>query len=478
MLDISPQDSDSIRLHVVDGREDREYAALSYCWGKSPPFITLASSIKEYLEGIELSSMPKTFQDAVQVTRDLGIRFLWIDALCIVQDKNEDVINELSRMRTYYQNALVVIAASGARDVKEGFLKFRSSSGPSCSALSMPDEQNALLTDAPFYDMEGKQGRITLSLRPHSYVAREEPLNQRAWTLQERLLCPRVLGFPSTGGFFLQCEREERHDDTIHYGHRAGSERIYPSNSWTSNKHDFDIDNPHDAWFMHVRDYSSRHLSKSLDKYNAISGIAEAYHQKFQTLLGDYVAGHWRNHLTKSLHWYSFGLGPKPTPESNRPPSWSWLSVDGEVSFLPPLVLQSNHRSLVEVLFVGIRIAVEKLPFGPVELGCLSMKAQMGWCFWSPDKQHPYSPSLEWEDGSCIEVARTFADNNETFPTPRTRVYILPLCSSGIRPKLHGLLLQRVVPAFDRLYRRVGHVQGLPEDFLESCATPTIIAIL
>ena len=109
-------------------RGDR-YAALSYCWG--PPetlrgcsYQTTATTLQERKTLITLESLPKTIQDAVTLTRELGIRYLWVDALCILQGRDaearDDWKHESSLMAKVYGNAFVTIAAAKGQSVHEG----------------------------------------------------------------------------------------------------------------------------------------------------------------------------------------------------------------------------------------------------------------------------------------------------------------------------------------------------------------------
>ena len=70
------------------------YTALSHCWGVDP-FITLTKKTCETLEvAIPYADLPKNFQDAISYTRTMGIEYLWIDSLCIIQDSEEDWLRE------------------------------------------------------------------------------------------------------------------------------------------------------------------------------------------------------------------------------------------------------------------------------------------------------------------------------------------------------------------------------------------------
>jgi hypothetical protein len=97
------------------------YTALSYRWGGDQPFRTTKQTLSTKLGHISPSSMPKTLQDAVFVARKLGIRYLWIDSLCIIQDDPLDMARELSTMHTVYKNATIVIAAEFSACVHQGF---------------------------------------------------------------------------------------------------------------------------------------------------------------------------------------------------------------------------------------------------------------------------------------------------------------------------------------------------------------------
>ncbi|WAO94579.1 HET domain-containing protein [Fusarium falciforme] len=104
------------------GRRGR-YACLSYCWGKSEFTVTTRGNLKGHLElGIELKGLPQTFQDAVEVARELKLRYLWIDALCIIQDEDdhEDWKRECGNMASIYRNSYLTIAAAWATSANGG----------------------------------------------------------------------------------------------------------------------------------------------------------------------------------------------------------------------------------------------------------------------------------------------------------------------------------------------------------------------
>ncbi|KAI3572749.1 heterokaryon incompatibility protein-domain-containing protein, partial [Fusarium oxysporum f. sp. albedinis] len=87
------------------------YAALSYCWGDMSQnyYRTTRETLASRLQGFNINDLPKTLQDAVKVTRALGLEYIWVDVLCIVQDDSEDCNEQMSHVGHIYQNAAVTI---------------------------------------------------------------------------------------------------------------------------------------------------------------------------------------------------------------------------------------------------------------------------------------------------------------------------------------------------------------------------------
>lgn len=163
-----------IRLVETPTGKKGIYTALSHCWGSAQTSKTTASTLKSFSQNIDVLHLPKSFQDAILITRKLGIAYIWIDSLCIIQDSAGDWHREASRMENYYSNCFLNISALSARDSNVGFLNRRKLA---------PDVQ---LQD----DL-----RLRHASRPWGTVFYNSPLSQRAWVLQERLLSNRVLHF-------------------------------------------------------------------------------------------------------------------------------------------------------------------------------------------------------------------------------------------------------------------------------------------
>ncbi|KAK5652173.1 hypothetical protein OQA88_10816 [Cercophora sp. LCS_1] len=123
VLDVGgPTDGGDIYLRPSLPSENGQYVALSHCWGDLPLAQTSATNLKERMAGIKLTSLPKSFQDAVTLTRSIGIRYLWIDSLCILQGDTTDWQVQSSNMANIYNKAYLVISASQAANSSQGFI--------------------------------------------------------------------------------------------------------------------------------------------------------------------------------------------------------------------------------------------------------------------------------------------------------------------------------------------------------------------
>ena len=477
LLDVSQSNEDFIKLVLLPNNNPVEYAALSYCWGGCNNFVSTASTLETNEKGIHISRIPKTIQDAIRITQMMKIRYIWIDAICIIQDSAEDKIKELARMGVYYRNALFVIAASSASHANEGFLGHLQVGTPFYTTAVKQKERQNQTVFAPFYGPSDIEGRMAIDLVSEPYTPNTEPLEKRAWTYQEGLLCPRVLHFPSTGGFYLQCNKERRHNDTIYFG-MAPERMLILSNEFRSQFETLDQSRLlHEAWLMHTRRFSNRLLTNKDDKFNAIAGVAEAYKHHGNITLGDYLAGHWSKFIIESLNWRVYGSHLQTDGKPKRSPSWSWLSVDSPITPVSGLIFEKHFRSLVDIQFSGVKLVHEKLPLGPVQVGCIAMRARIGKATWISDPRRRYHCSLRLgdEDSSIRALAAT--DTVEMFPMAPVEVYFMPLCVAGVHSYVFGLILQRVAP-YEHLFYRTGHFENAPREFLESCSQPMLASII
>jgi hypothetical protein len=133
LLDVSG-DTGNIRLVETDSEIKRRhvrYVTLSHCWGRDISHLlkTTYSNYSSHMRGIPFATLPRTFRDAVIVTRELGMQFLWIDSLCICQYDNDDWDDweqQSIRMASTYANCTLSLEASALSDSRGGMMLERS----------------------------------------------------------------------------------------------------------------------------------------------------------------------------------------------------------------------------------------------------------------------------------------------------------------------------------------------------------------
>lgn len=197
VLEVFSVDSPGVRLHISTPGETSRYIALSHRWGdplEYQRFCTLRSNYRQYLDWISFGQLPKTFQDAVTITRALGVPFLWIDSLCIVQDDPEDWEIQSKQMEDVFNLAYCTIAAACARGTTDGFLKPRAT--------------------RDFVTLNNKHGDafyVCKMIDNFDADVEKGQLNQRGWVLQERALARRTIHFTDAQVYWecgdgVQCE--------------------------------------------------------------------------------------------------------------------------------------------------------------------------------------------------------------------------------------------------------------------------------
>jgi hypothetical protein len=171
-------------LRLIDSAtiDTERYVALSHCWGfGSEKFCTDKSNITQRSTSIDLREMPRTFRDAVIVTRGLGIKYLWIDSLCIIQDDNDDWYKEAAKMEQVFSEAYCTLCASSSKSSSEGFL----ARDRQRRCLEIPASGTDKIYICPSIDDFHRDVELA-------------PLNSRGWVLQERALSRRCIHYTST----------------------------------------------------------------------------------------------------------------------------------------------------------------------------------------------------------------------------------------------------------------------------------------
>lgn len=156
--------------------EQTSYIALSHCWGKTKMPRLLRGNINEYAQGVSIERLPKTFQEAMEVTHRLDVRYIWIDSLCIAQDDPADWEREAALMGYIYRNAFCTIAAVDSKDGLGGLFRTQYPKKSSPCLIGLENGVDPIYA-VPYPQSEATTFRTDLAL---------STWNSRGWCLQER----------------------------------------------------------------------------------------------------------------------------------------------------------------------------------------------------------------------------------------------------------------------------------------------------
>jgi hypothetical protein len=305
------------------------YVALSHCWGTLPITKTEKKTLQSRMESIPLSKISTNFQHAIEVTRKLGYWYLWIDALCIIQDDPDDWNTESTKMAEVYSRASLTLAAANSSSAEEGFLKPRSK----LRTVTVPYRAAAELIVGHFTIAE----QVPEDIYHDGFRNDVEggPLSLRGWTLQERLLSRRIIFFGKEE-FHWECRSARWSEST-----RMRPIRYVDISAGLAAFHGLPIFRPPagldrvrllNDWYMVVQEFTKRSLTKkNIDKLPALAGIAKVVQAGFGLECHTtYRAGLWSHDLPRALVWKTFA----PDAGSGAVlagPSWSWISRDARI---------------------------------------------------------------------------------------------------------------------------------------------------
>ncbi|KAL5315869.1 hypothetical protein ACEPPN_016742 [Leptodophora sp. 'Broadleaf-Isolate-01'] len=442
------------RLYETAGRPVEPYAALSYCWGTTGQLTSTRSTYQSHLAGIDPQALPETVRDAVEVTRKLGIKYIWVDSICIIQDDASDKAIEITQMEHVYSQATVTIMASRAASVHEGFLQER---------LPTTGTFRGSQFQVPYRCLNGDLDTVTLvSSLDDDFT---EPLNTRGWAMQERFLSARIIEY---GTFQTRWTCQDKRAIMPCDGFRAAllnteqqteglsretlsalrGEPFIPTEATGV----FDL---YDVWFNVVAVYCKRSLTSESDRLPAISGLAS----RFAVLLNDeYCAGLWRSRLAEDLLWTCVSY-PCVRSDNYQAPSWSWAASNHHIIF--HRVTVSTKVSTQDPAFsvLDCKIETEEIGglFGSIKSGTLTVSGRLREALWlirGPGSAAPDSPCcLYVNDGNGWEPAMLPARISVDFIDPEVESnsdeYFVPVTLLQIRVndrlgKANGLVLRHI----------------------------------
>ncbi|KAI1750433.1 HET-domain-containing protein [Xylaria castorea] len=357
------------------------FAILSYCWGGSQ-VIQLARETVGLTPSYLITELPKTLADAAWFTHQLGLGYLWVDALCILQDDVDDKGREIPRMGQYYGDATVTICAASADTYFRGFLTTPPPAENPEGYLFGPVELRAKTTS-------GELGTIQVFQEPdyfNSYRERE-PVVRRGWTLQESLLSRRLLIFSSQHLYFACREanascggREPLPKSRIIglYESRvpgintiSSLQRMYPAAS---------------TWDKVVNEYTQRRLGCFEDKLPAISAMAASLVHMARDERGQelrYCAGLMLDLEGKDWGWKGEFLwavtqlaSPVAVPDYSSSPSWSWASLQAPIRRWQANPDNFPDEDGVRLLHFDAPLEDARNPFGAVRGGLIKLMAR------------------------------------------------------------------------------------------------------
>lgn len=304
------------------------YAALSYCWGLTPQVEkTTTSNLHSHLDGIALQILPKTISDAISLCCKLGFEYVWVDALCIIQDDYEDWTREAAKMCEVYGNSALTIVPSIVRDSSESFVETRRSGTfpiEIIAELPYADPDSGLAGSLWFGDYLTTNGSWALEKNWESINTEKREAYEwlgRAWCFQEWILSPRILHIHNMT--LWDCFQGYANEVTARYVEPTLLRRdLLGSGSSTT-------------WSSIVAEFTSRAITKDSDRLPALAGLAELYART--TGRAQYLAGIWFEDLPAALLWS--GWTDESKVRKLDTPSFTWISTDGTVSFYGPDVV-------------------------------------------------------------------------------------------------------------------------------------------
>lgn len=333
--------SNMVQLVEVETDETYRYATLSHRWGKDhaePPKLSRHDndhgtlSHKTMIKGISTSVLPRIFQQALQIVQSCDLEYLWIDCLCIIQDKdvhgrNHDWEMEASKVGDIYAGGLFNIAAISSDD-----------SGGSL----LPETKEFF---APVLWHPTRKALVRAILESDSEFERRvlsKELLSRGWVFQEVLLAPATL-FCTAEQMWWLCHEGRYCQNPLTYSrsYSASSKGYYGNPPFIEQRDAItkrDTRSPfYDGWGKLLSYYIRTSVTRKDDRLVAIAGLAKVYQSLHLQALesAHYHSGLWSTCIIDQLHWHttSIDLPKRRYTADHFIPSWSPVSCDGDIGW-------------------------------------------------------------------------------------------------------------------------------------------------
>ena len=358
LIDVSKGDgsivylTDFSQISVQNFNPKGYYICLSHRWDSTTALhTTTTANFSTRLRGIPTNNLPQTFADAIYLTRALGLKYIWIDSYCILQDSLKDWEEESAKMGTYYNSSWLTIGAGvesskglfGTRDETSDNIQYYR------MILHSPDPWILYFTATPTtWSLGNDQDSI---------------LRERAWAFQEEVLSPRYLGFQQSMMFYRSGDYIDFEDGLLQW--IRPPEQLIAYGEEPLQESDLYGD-----WYHLVTAYSRRDLTKDGDKLPALSGLA---HRRQMVLKDQYLAGLWRLNLLRELCWHKESVeGPSTRPPQYRAPTWSWAALNCPVTLSFRFLHYPSNEFEVELLHASVdTLGLD--PLGAVKSGFLKL---------------------------------------------------------------------------------------------------------
>jgi hypothetical protein len=365
--------------------------------------VTTCANLQDFMTQIPVHKLTKTVQDAIAAAQNLGYKYLWVDALCIIQDSDSDKAVEISKMAIIDSNSTLTISAEEAACATEGFLK---------SHGNVVSENEFLASNVPFRHPNGTQGHFDLCKPAVPATKSTGAIHKRAWTFQEHFLSRRVLYFG----------RDLHWECFMGKISNSGTTETFESVGLRSRGLNLAPDEPDEAiyssWGQLVETLMLREISNPYDRLNALSGIA----LNFGTRLGDsYLAGIWQKDVWKGLCWYQSCFEARPPdqvqlqhPTERVGPTWSWASLSHPTLHLAHTRPSNQDAIRAELIESAVTLVAGASKYGQVTTGTLILRGSL-----ERFDQQSFLKQFEFEDKETkgwreVQENRVWLDQHKT----------------------------------------------------------------